>query len=108
MDHAMDQAPEGMQLAVTGAVFSWRGPSPHHFVALSSDDAAFVADVATAVTYGWGMVPVTARIGSTVFTTSLYPKDGGYLVPLKDAVRSAEGIDLDDVVVVELTIGPPR
>ena len=45
--------------------------------------------VASIVSYGWGVIPVTARIGTTTWTTSLFPKDGSYLVPLKDAIRKA-------------------
>lgn len=56
------------------------------------------------VTYGWGMIPVAARIGSTSWTTSLFPKDGRYIVPLKVVVRRAEGIDDGDVVSVELEV----
>jgi hypothetical protein len=50
------------------------------------------------------MIPVAARIGETAWTTSLFPKDGGYLIPVKDKVRDAEGLDVDDVVTVHLHI----
>jgi hypothetical protein len=50
------------------------------------------------------MIPVTARLGATTWTTSLFPKDGGYIVPLKDKVRNAEGVDVDDVVTIRLTV----
>jgi len=93
-----------MDLEFDGPVFSWRGPAPHHFVAVPEDDAAAIELTASAVTYGWGMVPVTVSIGTTTWTTSLWPKDGTYLVPLKLAARRAEGIELDDVVTVRLTI----
>jgi hypothetical protein len=56
------------------------------------------------VTYGWGMIPVRGRIGETDFTTSLWPKDGGYVVPLKDAVRKPALLELGDEVTVRLTI----
>ena len=56
------------------------------------------------VTYGWGMIPVRVRIGGTVFETSLFPKDGRYVVPVKDIVRKAEGLAEGDVVTVELAI----
>ena len=59
---------------------------------------------AALVTYGWGMIPVAARIGGTEWTTSLFPKDGGYVVPLKDKARNAEGIGLGDVVEVRLRL----
>ena len=56
------------------------------------------------VTYGWGMIPVRGRIGDTDFTTSLWPKDGAYVVPVKTRVRKAEAIDVGDTVTVRLTI----
>ena len=93
-----------MELVFDGVVWGWRGPAPYHFVTVPPDDAAEIAAVATAVTYGWGMVPVEVRIGDTVSTTSLWPKDGGYVVPLKDALRRPEGVSLDDVVTVTLAI----
>ena len=93
-----------MDLEFTDAVFEWRGPAPYHFVWVSPDDAAIIADVAAAITYGWGMIPVEVTIGSTTWTTSLWPKDGRYVVPLKDRVRRAEGIEMADVVSVALRI----
>lgn len=45
-----------------------------------------------AVTYGWGMIPVNARVGETDWTTSLWPKDGSFILPLKDKVRKAESL----------------
>lgn len=94
-----------MRLTFEGPLFEWRGPSPFHFIAVPDDDCDAVAEAAAEVTYGWGVVPVRARIGSTDFTTSLFPKDGGYLVPIKDAVRRAEHLAIDDLVGVELQIG---
>jgi len=45
------------------------------------------------------------RVGGTEVTTSLIPKDGGYLVPLKLAIRRPEGIDDGDAVRVRLHVG---
>lgn len=36
--------------------------------------------------------------------TSLFPKDGGYLLPLKDAVREPQGLSTADDVTVEITV----
>lgn len=94
-----------MQLTFDGPVWYWRGPAPYHFVTVPDAEAAAIAEVASAVTYGWGMIPAAVRVGDTEFTTALWPKNGGYIVPLKDAVRRDEGIDVDDVVEVTLTIG---
>lgn len=54
------------------------------------------------VTYGWGVIPVQARIGRTDFRTSLLPKAELYLVPIKVAVRRAEGLVLGDTVTIRL------
>jgi hypothetical protein len=93
-----------MELEFTDAVFEWRGPAPYHFVAVPEDDAAVIEDVAAAVTYGWGMIPVAVTVGGTTMTTALWPKEGTYYVPLKDRLRHAEGIRLGDVVTVRLRI----
>jgi hypothetical protein len=93
-----------VELTFTDTVFEWRGPAPYHFVRVPDDAADELRDVAAAVTYGWGMVPVTVRIGATAVTTSLWPKEGSYYVPLKDALRRPEGVGLGDVVEVTLVI----
>ena len=71
---------------------------------MPEDEAEQLQETAAAVTYGWGMIPVRGRIGETDFTTSLWPKDGGYVVPVKDAVRKPERLALGDVVDVHLVI----
>lgn len=88
----------------TGIVIEWRGPAPYHFVALPDWVAEQVAQVARAVTYGWGVIPVEAVVGRTTWTTSLFPREGGYLLPVKDAVRDAETIGLGDTVAITLRI----
>ena len=93
-----------MRLDVTGDVWFWRGPSPYHFVTVDDHASAAIKAASAAVTYGWGMIPVTAQVGVTEWTTSLFPKDGRYLVPLKDKVREAEDLDVGDAVTVRLLI----
>lgn len=95
---------EPMDFEFDGDVFFWKGPSPFHFVAVPDAESEQIEDLKALVTYGWGVIPVTARIGSTQFTTSLFPKDGRFLVPVKDAVRRAERLELDDSVTVHLRI----
>lgn len=93
-----------MELKFVGRVIEWRGPAPYFYVPLPDEESADVREVASMATYGWGVIPVAARIGDVDFTTSLFPKDGGYLLPLKDAVRKPQGIDAGDEVAVELTV----
>lgn len=93
-----------MDIEFAGDVWYWRGPSPYHFVTVPDDDCGALEAVAPMVSYGWGMIPVTAVIGETEWTTSLFPKDGAYVVPLKDKVRTAEDIDVGDRVTLRLTV----
>jgi hypothetical protein len=66
-----------------------------------SDDLKAIVGM---VTYGWGMIPVTVRIGKTQWTTSLFPKDSLYIVPIKASVRKAEDLDEGDNVTVWLEV----
>ncbi|HEY7526079.1 MAG TPA: DUF1905 domain-containing protein [Candidatus Limnocylindria bacterium] len=83
----------------------WRGPSPYHFIPVPEDVSTGLRGVSSLVSYGWGVIPVSVRIEETVFTTSLFPKDGGYLIPVKDTVRRGLGLSLGDSVTVELIVG---
>ena len=96
-----------MEFSFSGSVWEWRGPAPYHFVSVPSAIASEIKELASAVTYGWGMIPVLGKIGTTTFSTSLWAKNGTYAVPLKDAVRKAEGISLGDMVSVKLSLRLP-
>lgn len=94
-----------MNLEFDAEITEWRGPAPYLFAALPPEQAADLAQIARDVTYGWGCIPARGRIGSTEFTTSLFPRQGGYLVPVKVAVQRAEGVGLGDVIHLQLAIG---
>jgi len=93
-------------LEFSGEIWFWRGPSPFHFVTVPEEESQDIEAISGEVTYGWGCIPVRARVGKTKFTTSLFPKDGGYIVPIKAAVRKSEQLELGDMVDVRLTLGP--
>ena len=93
-----------LDLAFSGEVWYWRGPSPYHFVTVPDDASAAIRAVSGVVGYGWGVVPVRVRVGASDWQTSLFPKDGRYLVPIKDLVRKAEGLAEGDTVMVRLGI----
>jgi Domain of unknown function (DUF1905) len=94
-----------VELTFSGEIWYWRGPAPFHFVTVPDEQSGAIEAASAAVTYGWGMIPVRARIGRTQWTTSLWPRDGLYVVPLKTAVRKAERLELGDLVTVRLTVG---
>ena len=93
-----------MDLEFHGEIIHWRGPAPFHFVIVPEEQSAAIEAVASMVTYGWGAIPVEARVGRTDFRTSLFPRGERYLVPIKAAVRRAEHLDLGDDVTVRLRL----
>jgi hypothetical protein len=93
-----------MNFEFTGEIFIWRGPSPYYFVAVPEEKSLAIKAVSGLVTYGWGVIPVKVRTGKTEWTTSLFPKDGLYLVPLKDRVRKAERLAEGDEVTIRLEV----
>ncbi|AQT82337.1 hypothetical protein B1R94_28480 [Mycolicibacterium litorale] len=96
-----------MEWEFEAEVFQWRGPAPYFFVATPPDVDDFLHTHHGELTYGWGVIPAQVRIGGTEATTSLMPKDGVYLVPMKIALRRAEGVDDGDRVHLRLRVGSP-
>jgi hypothetical protein len=91
-----------MVLSFAGTTIEWRGPAPFVFVSLPPEEAETVKALARELSYGWGCIPVTVRIGGTRFTTSLMPRQGGYLVPIKVAVQRAERVEVGQQVDLTL------
>ncbi|HEY5982070.1 MAG TPA: DUF1905 domain-containing protein [Anaerolineales bacterium] len=89
-----------MEIKFSGKIWTWRGPAPWYFVTVPEAESRSLDEILRMVTYGWGMVPVYVRIGKT----SLWPKDGRYIVPLKVSVREAEKLDEGDTVTVRLAV----
>ena len=93
-----------MDIEFNGKIWYWRGPSPYHFVTVPAEQSRDLKTISSLVTYGWGVIPVHAQIGETEWKTSLFPKDGLYLVPIKDSVRKAENLAADDEVAIRLEV----
>ena len=102
-----DDAQPLFELSFETRVIDWRGPSPFFFAPIPPEHAEELRRITKIVTYGWGVTPVEARIGDTVFRTSLFPKDRTYLLPLKDAVRRQANVTAGDLIAVDMTIRPP-
>jgi len=93
-----------MNLEFTGKIWFWRGPAPWYFVTVPEQESENLNVISGLVTYGWGMIPVHVRIGKTEWQTSLWPKDGRYIVPIKASVRKAENLEEGDTVTVRLEV----
>jgi Domain of unknown function (DUF1905) len=95
-----------MDVTFTAELFEWRGPAPFYWLALPEDICDYVRAEARAATYGWGAIPVRVDVGTTSWETSLLPRDGGYVLPVKAYVRSQEGIGAADSVLVAMSVAP--
>ena len=93
-----------MNIEFDGKIWFWKGPAPHFFVTVPEEQCYDLKAVSGFVTYGWGMIPVNVRIGNTEWKTSLFPKDGRYIVPLKAIVRKAEKLEEGDTVTIHLEV----
>jgi hypothetical protein len=94
-----------MHIEFTGEIIFWHGPAPFLFVAVPEGPSRDLKTISARVTYGWGVIPVRARIGETEWKTSLFPKDGRYLVPIRMSVQKAEDLDVGDTVAIQLVVG---
>lgn len=93
-----------MDLSFRTTTVEWRGPAPFVFAPVPEEEADAIAAIAPSATYGWGCIPAQVCVGGTEFTTSLFPRHGGYLVPVKVAVQRAEGVGIGDEIEVSLRI----
>lgn len=93
-----------MDINFSGKIWFWRGPAPFYFVTVPDEPSDYLKSISGSVTYGWGMIPVTVQIGKTEWNTALFPKDGRYLVPLKDSVRKAEQLSEGDEITIHLEV----
>jgi hypothetical protein len=93
-----------MIIKFTGKIWMWKGPAPWYFVTVPPEQSRELQFISGAVTYGWGMIPVTVQVGQTKWKTALWPKDDSYIVPLKVSVRKAEKLAEGDSVTLQLEI----
>jgi hypothetical protein len=89
-------------------IIEWRGPAPFFYAPVPAQHVEELRRVAKIVSYGWGCVPVEAKIGQVTFTTSLFPKGDTYLLPLKVAVRRKTNVTVGDAIAVVMTIAAVR
>ena len=94
-----------MEFKCSGRVFEWRGPAPFYFVATSPKLSTLIRERSRELSYGWGVIHIHGIIKGVTFQTAIIPKDGMYYIPLKDAVRKALDIQLDDKLTIEFSLG---
>lgn len=77
-----------------------------YFLGITGECAVQIRAASSGRAGGWGSVKVSATIGSSTWTTSLFPSQsaGGYILPLKAAIRKKEGLAEGNTVAVSLVL----
>lgn len=88
----------------SGEIWFWRGPAPWHFITVPEQQSRDLKAISAIVTYGWGMIPVSVRIGNSRWQTALFEKDERYIVPIKASIRQREDLELGDQVTIQLEV----
>ncbi len=96
-----------LELEFGGEIFQWRGPAPYYFVAVPEEQSLELKAVSSGISYYRGMIRVQARIGDTEWATSLWTKDGRYVLPIRDSVRKPRGLADGDTATIHLTVALP-
>lgn len=95
-------------ITITAQLWLWSGEGGSwHFVTIPAEEAVEIRleSAVSGIRRGFGSVRVEARINDVAWTTSIFPqKSGGYLLPVKAAVRRDAGIAAGDEVTVGLEL----
>lgn len=93
------------EIVFESEIIEWRGPAPFLFAPVPDEHLGAIRFAAMTESYGWGVVPVVATVGDTLFATSLFPRKGGYLLPIKVAVQRSEAVGLGNRIAVRMRVG---
>jgi hypothetical protein len=94
-----------MTIRFTAQTIWWKGPAPFLYAPMPPEAAAEIRSMAKQLSYGWGAIPVTATMGTTTWTTSLFPRDGTYLVGIKKIVQDAQSVTVGQTVTLDVHFG---
>jgi hypothetical protein len=98
-------------LTHTGPLWRWTtpaAPAAWHFITIDGEAGDMLSATALmrrveGTLRGFGSIKVSATIGGSMFTTSVFPsKETGWMLPVKASVRKAEGLVDGDLVTVDL------
>ena len=94
-----------MEWDFNAEVWLWKADAAWHFITVPEEAADEIEDMAVNRS-GFGSVRVEVAIGSTTWRTSLFPSKevGSFILPIKKAVRVAEGLEVGDACSVHLRI----
>jgi len=98
----------GVKVVFDGELWIWdaRRSESWTFVSLPVEASDEIRERFAGRLRGFGSLRVRATIGDTTWTTSIFPdgREGAYALPIKRAVRQAEGVEAGDVATVTVEV----
>lgn len=91
-----------MVFTFRAALWLWEARSSRYWMVSLPPDAADDITALPSEPRGFGSVKVEVTLGQTVWRTSVFPSDETYMLPVKRAVLTAEGVE--DGAEIELTV----
>ena len=95
-----------LSYVVTAKVWVYQGKGAWFFLSLPHEESQQIKFLSSHMKRGWGSVCVKARLGGTVWKTSIFPdsKKGTYILPIKKDVRKKENVSAGDTLTFQLDI----
>ena len=95
-----------MKYEFEGVVRLWPANEKFFLLPLPKEISAEIFEVSEGLTAGFGSLKVEARIGSTVWRTSIFPdsKLGVFELPLKLEVRKKNSLGVGSVTLCEIEL----
>jgi len=93
-----------MRIEFESTVIRWNARTDSWFFATMPEELSVELRELPSPSRGFGSLRVRARIGSSTWSTSIFPGNTGFVLPLKKAIREAQGIGEGDIVTVDLDI----
>jgi hypothetical protein len=87
-------------------IWDARRPDTWTFVSLPAEASEEIRELAGGPRRGFGSLRVRVTVGGSTWTTSIFPggASGGYVLPIKRAVRKAETLDTGDHAIVSVEL----
>jgi Domain of unknown function (DUF1905) len=97
---------EPVQVAFDAELWLWdaRRADAWTFVGLAAGESEEIRDLAGGLRRGFGSLRVRATIGTSTWTTSIFPGKTGYVLPVKRSIRVAEALDVGDIATVTVEL----
>lgn len=92
-----------IEFSIKVKIWKYTGKSAWYFVTIDPVTSESMQKL-NAVPRGWGSIRVEAKIGKTIWQTSVFPdkKSNGYLLPIKKIVRQKE--ELQEAMEVNILL----